>query len=141
MTLELRVNDKEWLHQVSYMVDDVAEGVDLGQQMLYFLTKYNRKHGIKGVGLSAVQVGVLKRVFVIMPGYIFVNPEIIEESPDMETKEEGCLSLPGVVVPKARPTWIKAAAANIPNGVICEEQTARVFCHELAHLNGEILGD
>lgn len=100
-------------------------------------TMYNAN----GVGLAAVQVGILRRVVVIDcgDGYIeLINPEItsIEGS---QFAEEGCLSLPGEVGVTSRPAVVRVKAQD-RNGKWCvykgEELKARCFCHELDHLDG-----
>lgn len=97
-----------------------------------------------GVGLAAPQVGVLRRVVVVdnCEGEILelVNPEILEQS-GSQTGVEGCLSVPnqyGIVI---RPDYVKLRAQD-RNGnwfeVEGEELVARCFCHELAHLEGQL---
>lgn len=99
-----------------------------------------------GVGLAAVQVGVLKRVVVIDcgDGYIeLINPEIISAEGE-QFEEEGCLSLPGEVGVTSRPMTVKVKAQD-RNGKWCiykgSELKARCFCHELDHLDGVIFTD
>ena len=94
-----------------------------------------------GVGLAAVQVGMLKRVVVIDIGdgpMELVNPEItMSEGEQMET--EGCLSVPGKYGVCKRPAKVQVKAQDrtgkwhIYTG---EELKARCFCHELDHLEG-----
>ena len=100
-------------------------------------TMYNAN----GVGLAAVQVGILRRVVVIDcgDGYIeLINPEIIS-SEGSQLAEEGCLSLPGEVGVTNRPAVVRVKAQD-RNGKWCiykgEELKARCFCHELDHLDG-----
>ncbi len=94
-----------------------------------------------GVGLAAVQVGVLKRVIVIDVGeglIELVNPEIIYTD-GVQEATEGCLSLPGEYGVTSRPAVVKVKAQN-RNGQWCvykgEELKARCFCHEIDHLDG-----
>ena len=94
-----------------------------------------------GVGLAAVQVGILRRVVVIDcgDGYIeLINPEITS-SEGSQFAEEGCLSLPGEVGVTSRPAVVRVKAQD-RNGKWCvykgEELKARCFCHELDHLDG-----
>ena len=94
-----------------------------------------------GVGLAAVQVGILKRVVVLDVGegpIELVNPEIIFR--DGEQREaEGCLSIPGEYGTTVRPAVVKVKAQD-RNGKTFEisgtELLARAFCHEIDHLNG-----
>ena len=94
-----------------------------------------------GVGLAAVQVGVLKRVIVIDVGeglIELVNPEIVFTQ-GVQEEAEGCLSLPGEYGVTSRPAVVKIKAQN-RNGQWClykgEELKARCLCHEIDHLDG-----
>ena len=97
-----------------------------------------------GVGLAAPQVGVLRRVCVVMNDneeiIELVNPEIISAEGE-QTGLEGCLSLPGRFGIVTRPYVVRVRAQD-RNGnffeVEDEELTARCFCHELAHLDGQL---
>ena len=95
----------------------------------------------EGVGLAAVQVGVLRRVVVLDVGDGFmelVNPEIISVEGEQEA-QEGCLSLPGEYGVTKRPAVVKVQAQDrtgkwhIYKGT---ELKARCFCHEIDHLDG-----
>jgi peptide deformylase len=99
-----------------------------------------------GVGLAAPQVGILKRVAVVGfedKKYELVNPEIIEQSGDLEGTE-GCLSVPGRRGYVIRPQKVKVKTFD-RNGaeVIIEEENflARALCHEIDHLNGVLYID
>ncbi len=99
-----------------------------------------------GVGLAAVQVGMLKRVVVIDVGdglMELINPEIIEHEGE-QCSAEGCLSLPGKQGYTVRPMSVKVKAQN-RNGNWCvykgTELKAKAFCHELDHLDGIIYTD
>lgn len=97
-----------------------------------------------GVGLAAVQVGVLKRIFVVdVTGedpYVFVNPKILESSGE-QTGQEGCLSLPGKTGIVTRPNYVKVGAYNEKMEYFeleGEELLARAICHENDHLDGHL---
>lgn len=97
-----------------------------------------------GVGLAAVQVGILKRIFVIdVTGeapIVFINPEIIEQS-GTQTGEEGCLSVPNKAGQVTRPAYVKVKAYDEDMNEFEIEGTellARAICHEYDHLNGEL---
>lgn len=103
-----------------------------------------------GVGLAAVQIGVLKRVLVIdlvEKGFIkgaFVNPRLIEASPEMQDGEEGCLSVPGLSAELKRPRWVKIAYQDLSGNektVEGEMLLARAFLHEMDHLDGKVFVD
>ena len=94
-----------------------------------------------GVGLAAVQVGILKRVVVIDVGdgmMELVNPEITDKS-GQQREIEGCLSLPGKSGVTLRPMKVQVKAQD-RNGkwhiYTGEGLKARAFCHEIDHLDG-----
>ena len=102
----------------------------------------------KGVGLAAVQVGELVRLFVTkVPGdsaRVFINPDILETSIEQATMEEGCLSIPGLYTEVTRPASVRIQAWNEkgkPFTLSAEEYLARVIQHELDHLNGILFID
>lgn len=97
-----------------------------------------------GIGLAANQVGIPYRIFA-MRGYpenfVCVNPRIVNFSSQEIALEEGCLSFPNLVVKIKRPKEIRVRFQT-PNGEtitrMFDGMTARVFQHELDHLNGII---
>lgn len=100
----------------------------------------------QGVGLAAVQVGLLRRVVVINVGdghLELINPEIVETRGEIEDTE-GCLSVPGEWGLVKRPEWVKIRAQN-RKGVWKfyegEGLKARCFCHEIDHLDGVLYTD
>ena len=99
-----------------------------------------------GVGLAAVQVGVLRRVVVIDIGeglMELINPEIIEVD-GIQCDVEGCLSLPGKQAYTMRPMTVKVKAQN-RDGNWCVYKgsglKAKAFCHEIDHLDGILYVD
>ncbi len=94
-----------------------------------------------GVGLAAVQVGVLKRVCVIDDGsglIELVNPTI-EKKDGEQTGTEGCLSFPGKWGIVTRPNHVLVKAKDRYGNEVCfegQELLARAFCHEIEHLDG-----
>ena len=94
-----------------------------------------------GIGLSANQCGLPYRVFVMLGQELIpcFNPRIVDMSEETIVMEEGCLTYPGLFVKVKRPRRIKVRYAE-PNGNIVTQtfdgMTARVFQHELDHLNG-----
>ena len=103
----------------------------------------------QGVGLAGTQVGVLRRVFVFVedtdsPPRAVVNPEIVERSDAVETDDEGCLSLQGVLVPVERAAQITLAGKDLDGDDVrfeLEGLGARVVQHELDHLDGVLIID
>jgi peptide deformylase len=102
-----------------------------------------------GVGLAATQLGALRRMLVFQVGFeaeptVMVNPEIEWSSEDAATAEEGCLSLPGVVVDVERPLFVRARAVDVhgePFTVEASGLEARVIQHEIDHLDGVLMLD
>jgi len=104
-----------------------------------------------GLGLAAPQVGVLRRVVLIVDTNIdtetheekiieLINPEIIAKSGE-QTGNEGCLSVPGVYGIVTRPQIAKVKAYDRHGSefeIWCKDLTARAICHEVDHLNGVI---
>lgn len=98
-----------------------------------------------GAGLAAPQVGVLRRVCLVLDEdteeYIeLINPEILESSGE-QTGLEGCLSVPGKWGIVTRPSVVRVRAQDRDGGwfeVEGEGLTARAFCHEIEHLDGHL---
>jgi peptide deformylase len=106
-------------------------------------------HDALGIGLAATQVGVLHRVLVYQayeedPLTALVNPTIEWSSEELETAEEGCLSLPGVHVEVERAARVRVRAqdpAGSPLEIEAEGLRARVIQHEIDHLDGKLILD
>lgn len=103
---------------------------------------FEKMRDYHGLGLSANQVGLNLRAFVIgnddFRMSVF-NPEIVSVSDDMTLMEEGCLSFPGVFLKVQRPTTIKVRYQNAKGELLEEDYnglTARIFLHEYDHMQG-----
>jgi peptide deformylase len=102
-----------------------------------------------GVGLAATQVGVVHRLLVYRVGSdaalaALINPEVEWSGRDTESMEEGCLSLPGVLVDVDRPIHVRVRALNETGEPIVIEASgleARVIQHEIDHLDGVLILD
>jgi peptide deformylase len=103
-----------------------------------------------GVGLAATQLGTLRRMLVLQVGSeaeptVLVNPEIEWRSEEeLATAEEGCLSLPGVIVDVERPLYVRARAVDVhgePLSIEASGLEARVIQHEVDHLDGILMLD
>lgn len=107
-----------------------------------------------GAGIAAVQVGILKRLLVIdvdqdkssgITNPIFVaNPEIVEISKETCKFNEGCLSFPSARLEIERPKFVKIRFLdydNEPREIEDDGFLARVFLHEIDHLNGIVFTD
>lgn len=98
----------------------------------------------QGVGLAAPQVGILRRVVIVIndedEAMELVNPEIILQEGE-QTGPEGCLSVPGKYGMVTRPNHVKVRAQDrFGNWFEAEGEglTARCFCHEIEHLDGRL---
>ncbi len=134
------------LRDISKPADKItAEVKDLVADLKASLKQAN------GLGLSAVQIGVPLRVFIVdlsaidltAEAKVFINPEIIETSGSAEF-EEGCLSFPGIYQRLIRPERIKVKALD-ENGqefvMEAEGLAARAIQHENDHLDGVLFID
>ncbi len=126
------------LNKVSKEVKEITPRVqDLIDDM--FETMYEAN----GVGLAAVQVGVLKRIVVIDTGddpILLINPRILEVSGE-QTGNEACLSVPGKTGSVTRPNYVKAIAQDEELNefeIEGEELLARALVHEIEHLDGHL---
>ena len=126
------------LNKISKEVKEITPRVqDLIDDM--FETMYEAN----GVGLAAVQVGVLKRIVVIDTGddpIVLINPRILEVSGE-QTGNEACLSVPGKTGSVTRPNYVNAAAQDEELNefeIEGEELLARALIHEVEHLDGHL---
>jgi peptide deformylase len=101
-----------------------------------------------GVGLAATQVGVLRRMFVFSPDgdrvLTLVNPEIASRSDELDTDDEGCLSMQGVTVSVERPVEVRIEGRDERGKDVAydlEGMAARIAQHELDHLDGMLILD
>jgi peptide deformylase len=106
-------------------------------------------HDALGIGLAATQVGVMHRVLVYRveqdaPVAALVNPQIEWAGGETEVMDEGCLSLPGVLVEVERPVHVRVRAQDERGDDLLIEATgleARVIQHEIDHLDGVLILD
>jgi peptide deformylase len=102
-----------------------------------------------GVGLAGNQVGVLRRVLVLVPAeeaepIALVNPRIVERAGATQVDDEGCLSLQGVLVPVERACTVTVEARDPQGNDVRLELGvlgARVVQHEIDHLDGVLIID
>ena len=98
-----------------------------------------------GAGLAAPQVGILRRICIVMQEdteeYVeLINPKIVSQK-GSQTGPEGCLSVPGKWGLVTRPSWVQVRAQDRFGNwfnLAGEGLTARCFCHELEHLDGHL---
>lgn len=123
---------------IEFVDDELAEFVEKMQDIMYEKD---------GVGLAAPQIGVSKRIIVLDDGnglIGLINPVITEMNDNKEPMEEGCLSLPDVRVMVNRPTSIQVEGLDIhgnPVQYTADDMLARIFQHEIDHLNGILIID
>ncbi len=140
----IREEGDEILKKISKPVDVIDDKIkELVKDMLETMHHYN------GVGIAAVQVGILKRVIVIHTDYekeepiVLINPEIIEQKGE-QTVEEGCLSFPNKFAKVIRPEEVTVEALD-ENGkkfkITGKGLLAQALSHEIDHLNGEVFID
>ena len=148
--LHLVVAPNPILQEKSLPVSEITEEIQkLCNDMLETMYHFH------GIGLSAVQVGILKRIIVVdinwtenkkteinqkfQDPFIMINPKIIENSQKDNTYNEGCLSFPDQFVKITRPKSITIEYLDI-NGLQHEIKADGLFAtciqHELDHLDG-----
>jgi len=105
-----------------------------------------------GVGLAAVQVGILRRLIVLDTAgkdeepapLVLINPEILMLGPEMRVHEEGCLSIPDVRVEIQRPATLRVRYLDRDGKsqeLEAEGLLATAIQHEIDHLNGRLIID
>lgn len=134
--LNIRIEGDDILRKHCREVDEITPRViqlldDMRQTLIH----------ANGAGLAAPQVGVLKRIVVVIDdGEIveLINPEIIEKSGE-QTGLEGCLSCPGKAGEVTRPMHVTVKAQDRYGKTFTRKGdgfVARAYCHELDHLDG-----
>ena len=139
----LRLEGDEILKKKSREVEAIDEKIQiLIDDMIETMHKYN------GVGLAAVQVGILKRIIVIdlyddNGPIVLINPVIIKEKGEQGV-DEGCLSFPNQFAKVIRPAEVTAEYTDREGKrkkVKAKELLAQAISHEIDHLNGELFID
>ena len=139
----IRTEGDEILRKKSKKVDVIDERIkEIVNDMIETLHKY------EGVGLAAVQVGILKRVFVVdlyddKGPIVFINPVILKTKGEREV-EEGCLSFPNQFAKVIRPEEVTAEYTDRKGKRVkikAKDLLAQAICHEYDHLEGEVFVD
>ncbi|MGI6591299.1 MAG: peptide deformylase [Eggerthellaceae bacterium] len=134
------------------LLRQISEPAQVGDKSLKKLARDMAKtmYRTDGVGIAAVQVGVLKRLIVIdcnvesriRKPTVLVNPEILEtDGPELKERE-GCLSVPGITVPITRPAFARVQYYDLEGKLQTIEGDGllgRCLQHEIDHLNGRTL--
>lgn len=133
-------------------VQEISEEIrQLAQDMIETMDSSN------GIGLAAPQIGrpirmfVLRRYlhatddkWVVSDPVVYINPKIIEHTKETWVTEEGCLSIPKLLLPVERPVGIKVESTRLDGTHVVEElegMNARVILHENDHINGVLYID
>ena len=139
----IRMAGDEILKKKSRKVEEIDDKLQtLIDDMIETMHHYN------GVGLAAVQVGILKRVIVIdvedeKGPYVFINPQILKTKGEKEC-DEGCLSFPNQFGKVVRPTEVTVeffGRTGKKEKLKAKDLLAQAICHEVDHLNGEVFID
>lgn len=145
MALKLHYWPSLILSEVStpYSLDEASTLESLGKDMIALAIANN------GIGLAANQVGINRRIFVARmknkEWEIFVNPELVDASPQELFEYEGCLSLPQITGQLSRPVevdlkWYDPSSKTSREAVFLNLES-RCVQHELDHLNGIMFFD
>jgi peptide deformylase len=145
-------SDPRLLMQIAPFMDDTLEQFGFADRKELSKVMYDNMVKYGGLGLSANQVGLPYRMFV-MGGHPQVedgkvrsvfNPLINDVSPESINLKEGCLSFPFLFLSIKRPKWCSVRYTD-ENGVEVEEtlhgMSARIFMHENEHMNGYVFTD
>ena len=145
-------NDPRLLMQVAPFLDENLEQFGFADRKYLSKVMYDNMAKYGGLGLSANQVGLPYRMFV-MGGHPQIedgkvrsvfNPLINDVSPESINLKEGCLSFPFLFLSIKRPKWCSVRYTD-ENGEEIEEtlhgMSARIFMHENEHMNGYVFTD
>ena len=138
------VTDKKILRQVSKeWVNDSIHAREELEDTIYQMQEAMKEH--KGVGISAIQIGVPERVFLAgSPPQVFINPKIKDRSSYTKRDWEGCLSCPGAHVKVRRAHSVVVEFTDENDEPMVQKFTgfdARVIQHEFDHLQGFLIVD
>lgn len=140
---QIREENDEILRKTSRKIEVIDDRIiELVKDMEETMRKFN------GVGLAAVQVGVLKRLVIIDVDdgeglRVFINPEIIKTKGTQEV-EEGCLSFPNQFGKVVRPLEVTVEALDLKGNKFtlkAKDLLAQAIAHEVDHLNGILFVD
>jgi peptide deformylase len=139
MAYDIRTYGDPVLTSVAEQVENIdGKLIRLTQAMLQAM------YQAPGLGLAAPQIGVQKQIFVYdIDGepITLINPKIVESRGEW-VYDEGCLSIPGLYVEMVRPKEVLLEAVNLNGDTIqieADDLLARLFQHELDHLNGVLM--
>ncbi|MHC4968210.1 MAG: peptide deformylase [Planctomycetota bacterium] len=139
------------LHYPAAVLRAVAEPIDTIDETVAAVAArmLDLMHEADGAGLAAPQVGLSQRLFVTKaadrrPGLVYINPRLSELDPEIAVREEGCLSLPAITAEVRRPASATMTALDLEGREFTlrdDGLLARVWQHEVDHLNGVLIID
>jgi peptide deformylase len=141
MSYEIRVYGDPVLRQIAAPIDEIDGRIE---RMVTDMIPSMR--AAEGLGLAAPQVGIQKRLFIYDIGegaQTLINPEIVESDGEWAF-DEGCLSVPGLAFEIIRPKEVHIVGRDLDGNEVsieADELLARLFQHELDHLDGVLLLD
>ncbi len=143
---QIREQEDEILRKKSREVD--VEDISLEKNQGLIDDMLDTMYHFSGVGLAAVQVGVLKQIIVIdiedkKGPYILINPKILKTK-GLKECEEGCLSFPNEFGKVMRPTEVMVEFYDRFGNFTklkAKDLLAQAICHEVDHLNGIVFTD
>lgn len=142
--LSIKIYGEEVLRQKAEPVTEFGSPLEeLFEEMLEVMRSK------RGIGLAAPQVGISKQFFIVeiekdKNQIALANPQIVYQSNDCESVEEGCLSVPGVYADVIRPHSIVMQGQNIQGETVqitASGLLARALQHEYDHLQGKLFID
>lgn len=140
--LTILTEENKILRQKAKRVDKIDDSIrSICASMINTMISSN------GVGLSGNQVGILKRIIIILDNdnpIPMINPEIKSHSKNIIVQDEGCLSIPQTFVSKNRYQNILVKYRDLkgkPHFQNYEGFTARIIQHEIDHLDGILMTD
>jgi len=143
-TVTMIVTDEKILRQKSTDIESLEEAKEVADKLLKEFTSLKKD---SAVGLSAIQIGIPKRMFItkLDDGNIKIwkNPKLVWFSEEVVHPVEGCLSFPGISIRTSRSEYITVDNED-EDGVheyVLEGMESIVFQHELDHLNGVLMFD
>jgi peptide deformylase len=145
--LPIKVYGEEILRQNAKEIDNIdGKLVDFLDSLVVTMKE------AKGLGLAANQLGLAQRAYAVDMSYfdvvksplVIINPKVVETGGQVVTAEEGCLSFPGLYLEVERPEKATIIGYDRDGKEMTVEASgfvARVFLHELDHLDGKLFID
>jgi len=121
-----------------YVTNIDGKLVDIIEDMKFLMNEYN------GLGLAATQVALDKRLFVYDKDKVIINPEIKDSGRKIDSRDEGCLSIPGLTFNIKRAEKIFVVGIDIDGNELELElgnTDSIIFQHEIDHLDGKLILD